>query len=50
LRTRWQALFGDIDVLLCPPMLTPLSDLTAIAFAGHIEQALGGFVAKPNLS
>ncbi|MEA2776491.1 MAG: amidase [Acetobacteraceae bacterium] len=23
LRTRWQKLFGDVDVLLCPPMPTP---------------------------
>ena len=112
LRAHWQALFADIDVLLCPPMPTPafphdhsphdarkatidgksvdyddqvawcapatpiglpatvapiarspeglpigiqiiggyLSDLTTIAFAGHIEQAFGGFVPPPNLS
>jgi amidase len=112
LRARWQALFSDIDVLLCPPMPTPafpqdhspqearkltidghtvdygdqiawcapatpmgfpatvapiarspdglpigvqivggyLSDLTTIAFAGHIEQAFGGFVPPPALS
>jgi amidase len=112
LRARWQALFGDVDVLLCPAMPTPafphdhapqdtrklaidghtvdygdqiawcapatpmglpatvvpiahsadglpigvqivggyLSDLTTIAFAGHIEQAFGGFVPPPNLS
>jgi amidase len=112
LRARWQALFRDIDVLLCPPMPTPafpqdhsphrtrrmmidghdvdyddqviwcapatpiglpatvapiahspeglpigvqivggyLSDLTTIAFAGHIEQAFGGFVPPPNFS
>jgi amidase len=112
LRTRWQAVFGDVDVLLCPPMPTPafahdhaphearkatidghivdyddqvawcalatptglpatvapiahspdglpigvqivggyLNDLTTIAFAGHIEQAFGGFVPPPNLS
>ena len=112
LRVRWQALFRDVDVLLCPPMPTPaflhdhspqetrklmidgrtvdygdqvawcapatpmgfpatvapidrspdglpigvqivggyLSDLTTIAFAGHIEQAFGGFVAPPNFS
>ncbi len=112
LRARWQALFRDFDVLLCPPMPTPafphdhspretrkmmidghsveygdqvawcapatpmgfpatvapidrspdglpigvqivggfLSDLTTIAFAGHIEQAFGGFVPPPTLS
>ncbi len=112
LRARWQALFADIDVLLCPPMPTPafpqdqsphdtrkatidghivdyddqvawcapatpmglpatvapvahspdglpigvqivggyLNDLTTIAFAGHIEQAFGGFVPPPTLS
>jgi amidase len=112
LRVRWQALFRDVDVLLCPPMPTPafmhdhsprdarkvmidgrtvdygdqvawcapatpmgfpatvapidrspdglpigvqivggyLSDLTTIAFAGHIEQAFGGFVPPPNFS
>jgi amidase len=112
LRARWQVLFGDVDVLLCPPMPTPafphdhspeetrrleidnhsvdygdqiawcapatsfglpatvapiarspdglpigvqivggyLNDLTTIAFAGHIEQAFGGFVPPPNLS
>jgi amidase len=112
LRARWQALFNDIDVLLCPPMPTTafrhdhspvearrleidghsveysdqiiwcapatpmglpatvapiarspeglpigvqivgsyLSDLTTIAFAGHIEHAFGGFVPPPNLS
>jgi amidase len=112
LRARWQALFRDVDVLLCPVMPTPafphdhspestrrlmidgqsvvyadqiiwcapatpvglpatvapiarspeglpigvqivggyLQDLTTIAFAGHIEQAFGGFVAPPNFS